>query len=582
MCVIRIFRHHGCPKCKTGEEDPLRENKYKAFLIQQQLLQTVYKYKAEDIVVVWGCEWEKERTDNPAVAKYLADFPLRPLTRLQPQKAVKGSLCESYVLYFNSSGQKPASPRTLRAVDMSSLYPHVAATTDFPTGAYIKLVGEEIDETKVSFNEDQFSYEGTAYLGLLQVRVLPPRDLLHPFLLTTIAHQTLAVLCRSCALRAQKSICKHKANARALTDVWTSAELCFAQTLGYKILSYYELMLYKEKGPILKKFTTLLAFHKIRHAGLPPTVDPESPEELERYCSKINSEMQFEETVGKRLRPVDLRPSKLGRLFFKRGLNVWLGHFSTNLEARTETKFIDNKPRLDQLAKNQQIVGITLIDERYVQLTTTKTRPNEGKPSPGRNDDTRISRKACAAVGAFVTSVARVVIYKQMQLLLGKGAEILKVACDAIYFTLPAGEPDPLEYSESFGRWKEIYPGKELRGLCQLGCNNYSISYSSGKDETLTSEAKCSGLTMSSFLTSELDFKVYSEALAQLVKDNKSFNLTAKKYSQIRRKTNIKTISTGYVRKPQVVFSKKILKRRALLVAEAQYVTTPFGYTGIQ
>ena len=520
---------------------------------------------------------------TPDIAKFLEEHPLRPLTRLEPQKSVKAALSEAYTLNFCSietegTAAAEGGPRKAFAADLSSLFPYIATSTEFPIGTYFKLLGDEIDPAKVSFQAHDFFYDARAYTGLLQVRIIPPKNLVYPLLLTTIRDQSLAVLCFTCAKKMQQKPCTHNDQQRALTDIWTTAELNYAVTqLDYRVSDYFEFMLYPKKAPILQKFTTLLAFDKIRFAALPPWVDSNNVQDLVVYCNKINAEMSFGEIIGKKLAPGDLQPNSLMRLFFKRALVSWLGNFSANLEKRTVTKFLDDPDQLDYYASRDQILGITVINSRYVQVTLSGARPNDANQTR-QDKSSAISRKACASIGAFVTSGARVFIHKQMMELTQKGANILKVCCDALYFTLPKTVLDPLQYSESFGMWKHIYPG-ELLSLCQMGVCNYAVLYRESNQGQLVSEAKVSGLTMSHCLTEKLNYSVYLEAVNTMINDNIADSKT-KLYSQVRKKTDPKTMSVTYCRRRQSVFSRNVLSRR-VLVRELKncFVTRPYGWS---
>jgi hypothetical protein len=572
-CVHRsqlsFSRIHGCPDCF-----PARTERHAAFVAQLKLLQTDYGFEQDHLHVKWACQWNIDRANDPDIAKYLKEHPLRPLTRLDPQSAVKAALNESYDLYFNANDAS-SQGRRLLAADLSSLFPYCAIVTDFPVKKYYCLVGEEIDPALVSFQDTDFFYDGQARQGLLQVRVLPPRDLFRPFLLTKVNDQSVAVLCRTCAENMQQEPCEHDIMERALTDTWTSPELAYAvRELGYKVLEYFELMLYTEKAPILKTFTTLLAFHKIRFAALPGTVS-----DLQLYCDKINEEMQFQQVIGKLLEPRHLSPSKLMRQFFKKALVCWIGNFSANLEKRNETKFLDlrhgrgQKDQLFQYACAERILSITPINKNIVQVTLTGSRTN-GNGRTGEPDDAKISRKSCATIGGFVTSVARIVMYKHMRSIASCGGETLKIGCDSLYYTLDEKTEDPLQFSESFGFFKNIYPGK-VTSLTQLGVNNYSVMYQ--QEELTVSQAKCSGLVMSSFTTNELTHDVYSQAVYQLVND-KLFDLKSRKCQQVRKKIDAKTVSVGYVRRPRSIFSRNILSRRIILKQQDNFVTRPYGY----
>lgn len=185
-----------------------------------------------------------------------------------------------------------------------------------------------------------------------------------------------------------------------------------------------------------------------------------------------------------------------------------------------------------------------------------------------------VCRKSCATVGAFVTSLARVYVYKQMLLLLQQGADLLKVNCDSLFFSLPETVPNCLEYSQSFGMWKDIYPG-DLLSLCQIGVNNYAVLYK--KDAQLISEAKASGLTISHHLTEGLNYCEYLDSVHKMI-DEKLFDSKAKVYSQVRKKTDPKTLTVTLKRKKQSVFSRNVLSRRRI-VRDLNYSTRPYGWS---
>jgi hypothetical protein len=578
------FRFHGCPKaaCSKNADREERERKYNAFEAQKKLLVKEHGYNPAHIHTTWGCEWAVER-ETPKVKKILEEHGVRPLHRLEPQKGVKASLNDSYNLLCDTSSSDTSSSspgRRLFAADVSSLFPHICLSTSFPVGPCHKRVGHQIELSKLSFQGEEFLYDGIALLGLAQVRILPPSGLFRPFLVTTIKDNSLAVLCRTCAETKQQQPCQHGPQERALVDVWTTPELAFAiSTLGYKLLDCFELMLYKEKSPFLEKFTTLLAFEKIRHAELPNGVCPDNPEHLQAYCDQLNTEMLFQQRIGKELQPRHLQPSKLLRGFYKKSLNNWIGMFSCNLERRTETKFIDD---VDQLALyGDRIVGITTLQNTdKIQVTISGARPVSKKKWIGANrEDPKISRKSCATIGGFVTGLSRLFMYKKILHLIQHNAEILKIASDALYFSTDLESGPVLEFSEAFGKFKHVYPG-ELLALAQVGVMNYAVMFRS-EDGLVHSEAKCSGLVLSAHTTNELNFIMYKEALNKIM-DEKCFDLKSTTFQQVRKKTDAKNISYRYVRGARSVFSRNILNRRTLCRQQTgdtiNFVTYPYGY----
>lgn len=541
------------------------------------MLQENYGYKEAEIHCIWECEWALERK-TPEVSKYFLAHPIRPLTRLQPQKAVKAALTESYVLHCDNSGGGSGG-ENLHAVDMSSLFPHVAIELDFPVGPYTSFVGEQIQQDQLSFQPDSFYYNGKPYLGLLQARVVPPKNLLHPFLLTTIQQgkmqSSLAVLCRTCAEGLIQDSCTHTKQERALTDVWTSGELCFAVSqLQYEIVTVFEMMLYTEKAPFLQRFTSLLAFNKIRSAALPAWVDPQKDQDRQRHCDEINKNMKFEERIGKSLKIEDLQPSTLFRSFFKEALNRWLGHFSTNLEKRTATMILDNRDDLELYASREQVESITLINERYVLITQSGGRSKKCDTAEDQQK-CQVSRKSCTTVGAMITATARTIMYTEMTKLLNKKAQILKIACDALFFSMPNEISHSLSISEAFGHWKNIYHPDEIVAISQMGVHNYSVVLR-GQDNKLFSQAKCSGLTMTHTVANELNFDTYVEAVNNLARE-KLFDFKEKKYVQVQRKTDLRKVTTGRIRKHKSIFSRNVLCRRIFL--QDSFKTVPYGWT---
>jgi hypothetical protein len=214
-----------------------------------------------------------------------------------------------------------------------------------------------------------------------------------------------------------------------------------------------------------------------------------------------------------------------------------------------------------------------------VQVTLTGTRPNQGRRLEECDEEQQlISRASCASVGAILTSIARIVVYKHMLTLRQHGAELLKVSCDSIYFTLPQSNFDPLQYSESFGYWKQIYPG-ELLSLCQVGVMNYGVLYKD-KHNNVISEVKCSGLTMCHLTTADIAYSTYSDALRVLINEelgHKRSTLKSKKWMS-RRTIVSKTGSVHVLRQSRSVFNRNLLSRRILNLSSDQFETKPYGY----
>jgi hypothetical protein len=158
------------------------------------------------------------------------------------------------------------------------------------------------------------------------------------------------------------------------------------------------------------------------------------------------------------------------------------------------------------------------------------------------------------------------------------GGTVLKVACDALYYVLPANVSDPLPESQAFGKWKNVYPGPFL-ALAQMGVNNFAAVFRD-KDGKTVSQAKASGLAVSHFLTEELDFNLYSQMCEKLITD-RLFSFKGKTFQNIRKKGDPKSLTFNTIRKRRSVFSRNLFLKRQLdctLKNCNRYLLNPYGY----
>jgi DNA-binding ferritin-like protein (Dps family) len=558
--------------------------KYQRFEHQLEVLEKDYGFKRENITVMWSCQWTALKQKCPDVAKFL-EKPLRPLDRLVAQDAVRAQLTESTVFKWDQADDK-----NLRGCngDINSLFPFIAMTHSWPVGRYQRLVGDQLDMSKLRFTQDEFYYDNVAYMGLIQLRIAPPADLDIPFLLTHVNGQSVAVLCKTCAEKTeQESPCPHNEFERSLLGTYTTAEVNFAICiLNYKLLDCFELLLYSERAPIYSKFVALLAFNRLRCSPVDKHLTPQ------QHCDTLNKHMEFESRLGKLLSPGDICPNPQMSVFYKKSVNSLIGVMSTNLENRTTTYILDDQDQLQTFAAEDRIKDVVLVENSsYCQVTVTGGRQT--------NEDCledQVSRKSNSCVGALLTSLARVYVYSEMLKIKQSGGQILKIACDALYYCLPSQCLEPLEYAPSFGRWKRIYDG-EMKSLLQVtkaqlcktahsriifffwqvGINNYAVVWKTAEG-TLETEAKVSGLKLSHMLTNDVTADLYSDTVDRLLQD-KVFNFKKKKMHNIRQIFDKKTFTLCKKRRPHTVFSRNILSRRAVIGLKDGFRTKPYGWT---
>ena len=89
--------------------------------------------------------------------------------------------------------------------------------------------------------------------GLIQCKILPPESLFLPVLPVLADNKLFYPLCSACLLHRRPQFCRHSAEKRALTDVWTLVEVAEAVRMGYSLLDTYEMLVYCEGEPIFQR-----------------------------------------------------------------------------------------------------------------------------------------------------------------------------------------------------------------------------------------------------------------------------------------------------------------------------------------
>jgi hypothetical protein len=283
------------------------------------------------------------------------------------------------------------------------------------------------------------------------------------------------------------------------------------------------------------------------------------------YCAKINLKMNFKQYIGKELDPSQMSPNPEMRQFYKNALVKCIGFFSLNQEKQREVDYISDYEELIMHKRSGRLLDVNPIGEEHVQIVLG--------PDTGPDFKRKPSRKSNVVIGALITSIARVVIHKNIMKISAIGGTIFKVCCDSLYFTLPKATPFPFEMSECFGDWKHIFSG-EIVGLIQLGVNSLSVLYESTRG--LQCESKASGLSLSIFLTGRfLNHKLFSEMCDQLLLSNISNKLQSFTLHNVRTIKDSRKNTIRQVCRKQKVFCANILRRRRL---ELNYDSKPYGF----
>ena len=124
---------HGCPRCF-----PLHRDRYPIFHADRTM-QEVYesmlrkhdllKQHGYDLKVVWECEWDLQVKTHPDLAPFLQTLKL--VNPLDPRDAFFGGRTNAVKLHHEVD---PARGEKIKYIDVTSLYPWVNKTQEYPVG----------------------------------------------------------------------------------------------------------------------------------------------------------------------------------------------------------------------------------------------------------------------------------------------------------------------------------------------------------------------------------------------------------------------------------------------------------------
>jgi len=185
------------------------------------------------VVEMWGCQWRRLRETSPEIQTFVDNLAF--VDPLNPRDAFCGGRTNAIKLYHLVTPDQK-----IHYIVVTSLYPWVNKTCVYPKGhpRFISQPGH----TDIHL-----------YFGLIQCRVLPPRELYHPVLPYRHEGKLTFPLCATCVqeemmkpLSHRSAECNHTDEQHILTGTWCSPELNKAVELGYEIQYIYEVWQFDE------------------------------------------------------------------------------------------------------------------------------------------------------------------------------------------------------------------------------------------------------------------------------------------------------------------------------------------------
>ena len=201
---------HGCPTCYPNRHekhvrhyDRTMQDVYET---SQHKLQQL-REQGYTVVQIWGCEWKRLKETNPEIQSFVDNLDFND--PLNPREAFCGGRTNAVKLFHHVTPSQK-----IHYIDVTSLYPWVNKTCVYPKGhpEFISQPGHtDIHQ----------------YFGLIQCKVLPPRDLYHPVLPYRQEGKLLFPLCATCVKEEmpkrpweRTAECNHTDEQRVLTGTW--------------------------------------------------------------------------------------------------------------------------------------------------------------------------------------------------------------------------------------------------------------------------------------------------------------------------------------------------------------------------
>lgn len=356
--------------------------------------------------------------------------------------------CEAFKLLYSAKADEK-----IVYLDVNSLYPSILrGTTDkpFPVGKPVII--------RSNFGDLE------QYFGIAHVKLLPPKNLLLPILPLLLDKKIYYTLCRTCASEKPTGDCDHTDEERSFVGVFTTPELQIATANDYRITRMFEVWHYPQSSTSLfTKFIDDFYAVKIKNSGWPKTVTSKTQKNeflntlKQRYGITLLPEDIVENPTQRLIAKIMLNSSWVSfqlRLFF-RIISSFTVDFSLQgrfaLRSRLpQTEWVETVNRLNELihSTEYEVDAVDILDDGEL-LQVQYTSVDEFSTQDVRSN---------VILAGFVTSYARIVLYKAMQKvgaanILYTGILLFRETVDVLAFDtgLASQTPIPLLQSKDLG-----------------------------------------------------------------------------------------------------------------------------------
>jgi len=554
---------HDCllnPKASPTTIHPLYKKSYQEinndFEKKIALLLLNNPNEVKSIKIMWECNYLKERNSNPLLKQFLSNnFKERPFYRLRPRTATRSSFTECFALKWLKS-QNPSEK--FYCLDFNAMYSYIAMTFKFAIGDYKILVGNNLN--KIKFLNNQYCFENNSYpmVGVMLVKVTPPKSLLFPFLALRLEDEsTVFTLCSKCAESKNQFECCHSDLERSFTSVYFISELNFATTLGYEINEIFECHYFESSDFILKDFVKKLSCLRLQNSDL--LTKFHSEEQKQQYCNYLNESLNLEEPF--KLKVENIKPNNSKKLFYKTMMNSIFGKLQQRSD-KPKTVYVNCQEELEKYYFSDSIISnIFCLNENVCEL---EIKMNSEKIPPNRESNSYI--------GGELVSYGRILMYQTIQKVNSIG-KVFYSDCDSCFFSLPSSVPLPFEISDVFGAFKHVFPG-EIQSFYCIAAKNYAVSYKT-EENVIKQVTKIKGISLSTcFDNTDVNISTFDLLMTNYLKNE------IKKIDLVQLKCRKEKKSRKIFRKLEVVQLSNQITNRRVIVKNCMYLSTvPYGFS---
>ena len=445
---------HGCPKCfpRNRDRHPICHTDRTLNEVHESTLkkQESLRQRGYDTKVIWECEWDWEIKTNVELCQFLDTFEI--VDPLQPRNAFFGGRTNAVKLHHTA-----ATDEEIEYIDVTSLYPWVNKTREYPVGHPVVIVNP--DDPGIHH-----------YFGMAKVDILPPYNLYHPVLPYRHQGKLTFPLCRTCVeevmskpLLEKSYHCQHTPEQRTLRGTWCTPEIQKAVELGYTLIKIHEVQHFppnqRQVGLFAEYVNTWLKI-KQESAGYPAWCNTLA--DKSRYVN------QYHQKEGIHLDPNLIVKNPGRKATAKLMLNSFWGKFGENLHKPT-TEVVYKAHQLFALVSNpfNDIRQVRLSNDNALEVVYANLKENQ--PDNGRVN---------IFVAAFTTCHARLKLYSYLEQLQQR---VLYFDTDSVIYTTRSDQPR-IPLGDYLGEMtNELDDGDCITEFTSAGPKNYGYKTRQGK-----------------------------------------------------------------------------------------------------